>query len=86
MENPKFKRGNLVRIADDLGLSMAHFEKGCDAIINKVNRTHSDYIDENNNRSTEYRYDYEVMFPDTGNTSAWYDENQLTLIDESGEQ
>jgi hypothetical protein len=85
VEKPKFKRGNLVRIDDDLGESMAHFEKGCDAIINSVHKAHGDYIDENNNRYTEYRYDYEVMFPDTGNIAAWYYENQLTLIDEGGE-
>ncbi|KUJ56438.1 hypothetical protein [Chryseobacterium aquaticum] len=72
----KFKRGNLVKIADDLGEGMSHFEKGKEAIILF---SYKDLYGGNNDKS------YEVVFPDTGTTSAWYKEHQLTLIEEGGE-
>ena len=76
MVKSKFKRGNLVHIAKDLGISMSHFENDVDVI---VMGTYSDF----------YGGDdidiYQVMFLDTSNTGAWYKEHQLTLINEGGE-
>jgi hypothetical protein len=79
---PKFKRGNLVHIKE--GSCQSHFEQGCDAIIHEVSKTSSDYIIDGE-YVKRYRWDYEVMFPDDGNTSAWYEESTMTLIDEGGE-
>ena len=85
MAKSKFKRGNLVRIADNLGESMFHFEKGCNAIITEAYKTHETYY--NNESNTCYEKpitEYAVMFPETGNTSAWYHESQLSLIEDGG--
>jgi len=72
----KFKRGNLVHIAKDLGSMMSHFESDKDAIIV------GSYADQYGGSKTD---SYTVMFPDTGGESSWYMEPQLTLIDEGGE-
>jgi len=76
MLKQKFRRGNLVRIADDLGESMSHFTNGCNAIIiGTYSQLHGGFdIDS-----------YQIMFPETGDTCAWYNEWQLTLIDDGGE-
>lgn len=65
----KFANGSKVRIADDLGESMSHFQSGVDAIV-------------------EYTYDHAYGGGDVesysllidGNSSAWYEEHQLTQI------
>ena len=72
----KFKRGNLVHIAKDLGSMMSHFENDKDVIIV------GSYADQYGGSNTK---SYTVMFPDTGGESSWYEEHQLTLIDEGGE-
>lgn len=72
----KFKRGNLVHIAKDLGSMMSHFENDKDVIIV------GSYADQYGGSNTK---SYTVMFPDTGSQSSWYEEHQLTLIDEDGE-
>lgn len=72
----KFKRGNLVHIAKDLGSMMSHFENDKDAIIV------GSYADEYGGSDTKR---YTVMFLDTGGKCSWYIEHQLTLIDEGGE-
>lgn len=71
----KFKRGNLVHIAKELGSMMSHFENDKDVIIVG---SYADQYGGNNTKS------YTVMFED-GNTSSWYEESQLTLINEGGE-
>lgn len=76
MLKQKFRRGNLVRINKDLGMSKAHFESDCLAIILGSS---ADIYD------TPNIYEYKVMFPSTGSTSAWYDQCDLTLIEEGGE-
>ena len=70
----KFKRGNLVHIAKNLGSMMSHFENDKDVIIV------GSYADQYGGSNTE---SYTVMFED-GNTSSWYEESQLTLINEGG--
>lgn len=72
----KFKRGNLVHIAKDLGSMMSHFDNDKDAIIVG---SYADQFGGSNTKS------YTVMFTDTGGESSWYEEHQLTLIDEGGE-
>lgn len=72
----KFKKGNLVHIAKDLGSTMSHFENDEDVIIV------GSYADQYGGSNTK---SYTVMFPDTGDESSWYEEHQLTLIDEGGE-
>lgn len=72
----KFTRGNLVRIADDLGESMSHFEKGKNAVI-----LYS-YKDEYGGHNDK---EYGVIFPDNGREVSWYHEHQLTLLEEGGE-
>jgi hypothetical protein len=72
----KFKRGNLVHIAKNLGSMMSHFENDKDAIIV------GSYADRYGGSNTN---SYTVMFTDTGGQSSWYEEHQLTLINEGGE-
>ncbi len=73
----KFYEGDLVKVADDLGYSMDHFTKGCAAII--VHSTlHTKHLSSD---ETEEHHEYGIMF-ENGSTSAWYEENQLTLIKE----
>lgn len=72
----KFKRGNLVRIAKNLGSMMSHFDNDKDAIIVG---SYADQFGGDNTKS------YTLMFVDTGGKCSWYQEHQLTLIDEGGE-
>lgn len=76
MSKQKFKRGNLVRINEELDSSMSHFPCGRDAIII------GSYADKCGGGNTG---SYTLMFPDTGGQVSWYREDQLTLIDEGGE-
>lgn len=76
MLKQKFKRGNLVRLAKDLGISKAHIESECLAIVL------GSYGDIYNSHNI---YEYKIMFPLTGSTSAWYDQEDLTLVEEGGE-
>ena len=76
MKEQKFKRGNLVHIAKDLGQFMSHFENDFDAIILG---SYSDLYGGSNTNS------YSIMVKETGNSISWYYESQMTLIDEGGE-
>lgn len=71
MSKQKFKRGDLVMIAKDLGPGMSHFASDCEAIV-----LYS-YADEYGGSNTE---DYGLFIKGKG-TSAWYYEHQLTLIE-----
>ena len=64
----KFYEGDLVKIADDLGHGMDHFEKGCEAIVvySKLHEIH-------------HKYGLRIK---GGRGGAWYKEHQLTLIKE----
>jgi hypothetical protein len=67
----KFKRGDVVRIADDLGPSMDHFDgKGEAAVVM------GSYADEYGGENTS---SYTLMLED-GNEVSWYEEHQLTFI------
>lgn len=74
----KFKTGNLVRVAEDLGPMMDHFPgEGKEAFIE-----YSYYEKFGGNQDTMPCYS--LLFKN-GRSVAWYDEDQLTLIDEGGE-
>lgn len=67
----KFNKGDLVRIASDLGRSMSHFTSDCDAIVI------GSYADQYGGRDTK---SYTLHLKVCGE-SAWYYESQLTLIE-----
>ena len=67
----KFHKGDLVRIAKDLGPSMGHFESDCEAIV--VGSYAEQYGGSNTNS-------YSVFLKGKGHSS-WYYEDQLSLIE-----
>jgi hypothetical protein len=73
MKKQKFFRGDLVQIADDLGYSMRHFDKGCKAI---VMGTYAELCSDENDVDTYQLY----ILPKKGESS-WYYTRQLTLIE-----
>lgn len=73
----KFKRGDVVHIAADLGQSMSHFTNDKNAVILG---SYADQFGGSNTKS------YTVIFLDTGGECSWYHENQLTFIEHSGEE
>ncbi len=77
MNEQKFKRGDVVHIAADLGQSMSHFEKDEDVVI-----LYS-YADEYGGDDTK---SYSVLFVKGGNEVSWYDEHQLTFMYHGGEE
>ncbi len=68
----KFKRGDVVRVADDLGDSMQHFH-GKGEISHIVGSYKDQYGGGDNGEPS-----YTLLFTD-GGESSWYDESQLTL-------
>lgn len=72
MKKQKFFRGDLVQIADDLGASMRHFDKGCQAI---VMGTYAELCSDDNDVDNYQLY----ILPKQGACS-WYHAHQLTLI------
>jgi hypothetical protein len=73
MKEQKFFRGDLVQIADDLGASMRHFDKGCQAI---VIGTYAEICSDDNDVDNYKLY----ILPSRGSV-AWYHTHQLTLIE-----
>lgn len=73
----KFFKGDLVRIAKDLGPSMSHFEKDCEAV---VMYTYAEAYGPGRRNETQYSL---VLLP-SGAQVSWYDEDQLTLIEGDG--
>jgi hypothetical protein len=73
----KFKRGDLVHIAADLGSCMSHFTADKDVIIM------GSYRDQFGGDCTD---SYTVLFIEDGNTVSWYHENQLTFIRHVGQE
>jgi hypothetical protein len=68
----KFHKGDLVRIAKDLGSCMSHFTADCDAIVL------GSYRDQFGGSGNDTK-SYSVFLKDEGECS-WYEEWQLTLI------
>lgn len=69
----KFTKGDLVRVAEDLGEDMSHFENDCNAI---VIGSYAEQYGGNDYTS------YTIYIENHGKTS-WYDENQLVLIEKN---
>ena len=73
-DTQKFFMGDHVKIAKDLGISMSHFENDCEAIvIGSCKDIVCGSTDE---------LSYSLYIKDFGECS-WYEENQLTLIEEN---
>ncbi len=77
MSKQKFKRGDVVHIAADLGQSMSHFKKDKDVVII------GSYADQFGGGNTG---SYSVLFIDDGNEVSWYGEHQLTFLRYGGEE
>lgn len=78
----KFHKGDLVRIADDLGPHMTHFNAGCEAIVlgSLEDQCVDGYgVDEDEDALAP---EYEVFIKGVGPVS-WYDEDQLSLVQKS---
>ena len=73
MKKQKFFRGDLVQIADDLGRSMRHFEKGCQAI---VIGSYAELCSDKESVDDLCLY----ILPAEGEIS-WYHSHHLTLIE-----
>jgi hypothetical protein len=71
MPRPKFRRGDLVKIANEMPEYMKHFPK--DAVVIVVDS----YATQYGSGSTGH---YQVCFP-CGGTTSWYNEDQLTLLE-----
>lgn len=76
MHLQKFQRGDVVRIAKDLGSSMAHFENDQDAIVM------GSYADQYGGDNVD---DWTVMLSRTGGETSWYHTRQLALLWHGGE-
>ena len=73
----KFHKGDLVRVAEDLGPSMAHFS-GKGELAHVVGSYHDQF------GGGPEEPEYTLLFKD-GNTVSWYYEHQLTFIRYGGE-
>jgi hypothetical protein len=70
----KFHKGDLVRVADDLGPMMSHFTAGIDAIVI------GSYKDQYSGSGGHNEKEYTLHLKGQGECS-WYWENQLTLLE-----
>ena len=70
----KFFKGDLVKIADDLGRSMSHFPQGCEAVVIAT------YAEQYGGGGND-KYTLHVLKKGEGGENSWYYENQLTLIE-----
>lgn len=69
----KFKHGDIVKVADDLGPSMEHFEKSCKAA---VIASYRDQFGGSASREPIY-----TIFIEGHGESSWYYQHQLTFIE-----
>jgi hypothetical protein len=76
MKPQKFKRGDVVHIAKNLGSMMNHFPNDQDAIIM------GSYRDQYGGDDVD---SWTVMFCDSGGESSWYETWQLTFLRHGGE-
>lgn len=77
MSEQQFQRGDVVRVADDLGSFMSHFRAGADAVVM------GSYADQYGGSDHD---SYTLMFCDNGSEVSWYYGAQLTLIRHGEEQ
>lgn len=77
MAEQKFERGDLVRVAKDLGPSMAHFTADCDAVV--LGSYADQYGGGQEWKSDSYGL---LLLEENGRpyrSSSWYKEGQLTM-------
>lgn len=73
MAEQKFVKGDLVRVAKDLGPYMRHFRSDCNAIVV------GSYADQFGG-GDDHHLDY-TLFLEGGGECSWYHEHQLTLVE-----
>ena len=81
MKRQKFPRGTRVRVVDTMPPSMRHFPVGFEAIV--------EYTYSQKYWGDDYKSYCLVMLDDNGNphnSTAWYDESQLTLVSDNIEE
>lgn len=71
----KFFFGDRVRIAKDLGSSMSHFEKDCEAIVMYS------YAEQYDSSSAKNLDQFSLFILPKGGESSWYYAHQLELIE-----
>lgn len=71
----KFFVGDLVYVAEDLGISMAHFESGQKAIVQ------FSYADQYGDSSNHGDKEFSLYLLKAKRSVAWYHEHQLSLIE-----
>lgn len=74
MSKQKFKKGDFVRVAVNLGPTMSHFDAGMDAVVI------GSYRDQYGGGG---QHQYTICYADSTGTS-WYNESQLTKLPQSG--
>lgn len=79
MKKQKFLRGQRVKITDKMPTYMRHFTCGCEAIVegSYSDLCHSTREEEDDEEKIGYGL---LLLTDKPHTSAWYEEDQLTLI------
>lgn len=77
MKKQKFFRGHQVRISKDLPTYMRHFKNDFVAV---VNHSYTDIHGSSSEREPQYSITYKKE-DGTFNSSAWYQESLLTLVD-----
>jgi hypothetical protein len=80
MTQQKFRRGDLVHIAKDLGKCMSHFTADVDAIVI------GSYADQFGRCSDRDYQSYTLMLLPSGGKTSWYEEHQLDFIRHVGEE
>lgn len=89
----KFERGDKVRVAKDLGSMMRHFPNDFEALIEYS--SDDMYADERGIYVHDFDIQYSLMYEQDNyngkgdsrlTTTAWYHQNQLTLIERGSEQ
>ena len=76
----RFKRGDKVRVADDLGECRSHFRSGFDAIVM------GSYASQCGGTLERDHSNYTLMACDDGNELSWYDGSVLTFIEHAGSE
>jgi hypothetical protein len=80
MKEQKFKRGDVVHVAADLGRAMSHFKSDADAIVM------GSYRDQFGGSDDHSADSYTLMFCDTGGECSWYETSQLTFLRHGGQE
>jgi len=86
MNKQKYPRGTRVFISESMPSYMSHFESGCEAIVEYSYE--QEFGDGELEEGEEHEYSL-ILLNSEGRpvgSSAWYEENQLTLLDGTKEE